>query len=266
MPLHHLELYHSSITVATLAQLSSSGVGNVVPTLNNGYQVPNLNFLAAVYGVGTSLTRIQAQARSMLPFPYPDLVPTNRGSAFESPVRGAFMFQYPKPLKITEEIDIFVTQNSGGSETEYVGINFSDGPITPVPFVGGFTVHCTASKTLTAGAWTTCQITPDTNLPASMYQLVGLRSYSATALFTRVFPTSSNQQARPGCPAMQAYDQMDAPYARHGASGIWYTFPQNVLPQIEMFATSADTAEEFCLDLIPSGPNTQMGAILAGPA
>ena len=265
MPLHHLELFHSSITVATLAQLSSSGVGNVVPTLNNGYQVPNLNYLAAVYGVGTHLARIQAQARSMLPFPYPDIVPNNRGSAFESPVRGGFMFRHPKPMKVTEELDIFVTQDSGGSETEYVGVNFSDGPIQAVPFVGGFTVHCTASKTLTAGAWTTCQITPDTNLPASMYQLVGLRTQSATALFTRVFPTSSNQQARPGCPAVQAMDQMDAPFARFGESGIWYTFPQNVLPQIEVFATSADTSEDFWLDLIPSGPNTQQGAILMGP-
>jgi hypothetical protein len=265
MPLHHLELYHSSITVATLAQLNSSGVGNVVPTLNNGYQVPNLNYLAAVYGVGTSLARIQAQARSMLPYPYPDLVPTNRGSAFESPVRGGFMFQYPKPMKVTEELDVFVVQNSGGSETEYVGVNFSDGPITPVPFVGGFTVHCTATKTLTAGAWTTCQITPDTNLPASMYQLVGLRAFSATALFARIFPTSSNQQARPGTTAMQTYDQMDTPFSRHGASGIWYTFPQNVLPQIDFFATSADTAEEVWLDLIPSGPNLQQGAILSGP-
>jgi len=265
MPIHHLELYHSSIAVGTLAQLSSSAVGNVVPTLNNGYQVPVLNYLAAVYGVGTSLGRIQAQARSFLPYPYPDLVPTNRGSAFESPVRGAFMFQYPKPMRVTEELDVFVVQNSGGSETEYVGVNFSDGPITPVPWVGGFTVHCTASKTLTAGAWTTCQITPDTNLPASMYQLVGLRVMSATGLFARVFPTTSNQQARPGCPAVQAYDQMDAPFARMGASGIWFTFPQNVLPQIDVFATSADTSEDFWLDLIPSGPNTQQGAILSGP-
>jgi hypothetical protein len=98
-----------------------------------------------------------------------------------------------------------------------------------------------------------------------MYQLVGLRAQSATAKFARIFPTSSNQQARPGCPAMQTYDQLDAEFARFGKSGIWFTFPQNVLPQIDMFATSADTTEDFWLDLIPSGPNTQQGAILLGP-
>lgn len=264
MPIHHLELYSSSVAQGSLLQCNALTTGNVIPTLNNGYQVPSLNYLAAVYGVSTNLQRIQIQARSLLPYPYPDWVPVNRGSAFESPVRGAFMYAHPRAMRPTEEVDAFIAQNAVGSQTVYVGVAFADGPIQPMPWAGGFTVHGTASTTLTAGAWTSnVSITLDTNLPAGMYQLVGLRVYSATCLFARVFPRTGGQQARPGTSGVQAYDGLDAPHSRYGQSGVWHTFPQNVLPGIDMFATSADTAEEFWLDLIPAGPNNQGAALLS---
>lgn len=264
MPIHHLELYSSSVAQGSLLQATALATGAVIPTLNSGFQVPSLNYLGAAFGVSAHLQRIQMQARSMLPNPYPDMVPVNRGTAFESPVRGVFQYHNPKALRPTEELDAFIAQNSVGAETVYVGASFCDGPISPMPWQGGFTVHGTASSTLTAGAWSTnVSITLDTNLPAGMYQLVGLRVFSATCLFARVFPRTGGQQARPGTTGVQAYDALDAPHARYGASGVWHTFPQNVLPGVDIFATSADTAEEFWLDLIPAGPNNQGAALLS---
>lgn len=261
--LHHLELYSSSVTNGSLLQTNALATGAVLPTIGNGFQVPSLHYLAGGMGVGAHLQRIQFQSRSMLPYPYPDYVPVNRGTAFESPVRGLWNFRHPRALQPTEEIDCYTANNNASAETQYIGVIFSDGPIQPVPWVNGFTVHGTASTTLSAGAWTTnVTITLDTNLPAGVYQLVGLRVYSATCLFARVFPRTNNQLARPGVTGVQAYDSLDAPYARYGEAGVWHTFPQNVLPGVDMFATSADTAEEFWLDLIPAGPNQQGAAIL----
>jgi hypothetical protein len=43
--------------------------------------------------------------------------------------------------------------------------------------------------------------------------------------------------------------------------GVWLTFYQNVPPQIEIFATAADTAEEGWFDLVYLGPNYVRGTI-----
>jgi len=263
MPIHHLELYSSSVAQGSLLQCNALATGSVIPTLNQGFQVPSLSYLGAVFGVSTNLQRIQMQARSFLPYPYPDIVPVNRGALFESPVRGLFMHAAPRPMRPTEELDAFIAQNAVGAQSIYVGASFCDGPLQPVSFAGGFTVHGTASTTLNAGAWTTnVSITLDTNLPAGMYQLLGLRVFSATCLFARVFPRTGGQQARPGTTGVQAYDGLDSPHARFGAVGVWHTFPQNVLPGVDIFSTAGDTAEEFWLDLMPAGPNTQGAALL----
>jgi len=41
--------------------------------------------------------------------------------------------------------------------------------------------------------------------------------------------------------------------------GVWMTFYQNVPPQVEFFATSADTAEEMWFDLVYLGPQVLTG-------
>ena len=275
----HMELFSSSIASGanTFAQVTYVSTDAILPKLNNGVQVsPMLKYLHSVFGVGAHSVHIRAQAPSMLPFPYLVTDPVNRGSAFESPPRGLDLSRAPLPLKPTEEFDIFATQNSGGGETQYVAVQFCDGSTTPlgVPinppgltdnsYIPGrfFTVHATSSTTLSAGAWTQCQLTFDQALPAGNYALLGARVYSATGLFFRMFPAQAPLW-RPGGVAVQAYDQMD-PYGQRfnpnyghagGSWGVWLTFFQNVPPAVEVFATSADTAEEFWLDLCYLGPN-----------
>jgi hypothetical protein len=280
----HLELFSSAVASGanTFAQLTYFTPDNVLPKLVNGVQVsPTLPFLHSVLGVGAHLVHIRAQAPSMLPFPYTAMSPNNRGTAFESPPRVWDFSKIPLPLRVTEEFDIFVTQNSGGSETEYVAVQFCDGPGTPIPVTVNpqvitqnpatpgrfFSVHWTAATTLSAGSWSAVQPSFDQALPAGNYALVGARAFSATGLFFRLFPAMAPLW-RPGGVCVQAYDQMDAynqrfmaPYgAIPGGWGVWLTFFQNVPPQVEFFATSADTAEEGWFDLVYLGPQTAPGA------
>ena len=44
-------------------------------------------------------------------------------------------------------------------------------------------------------------------------------------------------------------------YARNGELGTFVTFVTTNLPQFELFATSADVAEELWLDLVQLSPN-----------
>ena len=279
----HMELFKASISsgATSIAQIAYNTTDNILTPLVSGLQVsPSLPFLHSVMGVGAHLVEVRAQANSMLPFPYITLNPNNRGSAFESPPRIFDASRFPIPLRVTEEFDIFGSQNSGGSETEYVAVQFCDGPPTPLgvqleptalissPLMPGrfFSVHWTAAVTLTAGAWSQVQPAFDQALPPGYYALVGSRVYSATGLFHRMFPAQSPLW-RPGGTCVQSYDGMDPANQRlqnqfgFGPSGwgVWLYFYQNVPPQCEIFATSADTAQEGWWDLVYIGPQVQQG-------
>lgn len=244
------ELYTSSVASGALNQITSKYSG-ITPTLNSGFQVPQLNNLAAVALVGATARRAQIQAPSLRPRPYPDFVPVNVGAGlFESPVRFADLFANPMPLAYTEEVDMFAVV--GTTNTQYGAIWLSDGPVQPVPFSGGFTAHCTSSTTLTAGAFTTVALTFDQALPAGIYSLVGARVYSATAVIFKMIP-AMGPLWQPGGIGVQAYDGLTPDRQRYGGWGEWLRFQQNVPPSVNLFATAADTAQEAWLDLIKVG-------------
>jgi hypothetical protein len=264
-------------TVAFTSSTSSSGATTfvqlnfkadvIVPTLNNGLQVPkSLNKLGFLAGVGTSLTNIRAQTPAFLPYPWPSFAPVNRGSAFESPPRMWDLFKYPLQMNPTDELDIYVCQNSGGSETEYVFVTLTDGVLSPAPLGRFFTVHATGTTTVTAGAFTSCALTFDQAVPAGMYCVIGARAYSATGYAFRLAP-AMEPLWRPGGIAVKTYDQLDPPGQRAyhldgqviAPWGQWMQFYQNVPPQVDMFCTSADTAQEVWLDLIQVSSGTVYG-------
>lgn len=244
-----LEVYKSTMTANTLTQVTSVYSG-VTPTLNSGFQVPTLNNIMGIAGVGGHLHRLQSQAPSLRPFPYPDFMPVNVGSAIESPVKGVFIPANPIRVNYTEELDSYAYSTS--AETVYTMVQFCDGPVVQSPPGRVITVHGTSSTTLTAGAFTTVAVTLDQALPAGVYNLIGARAYSATCLFFRVVPAMGTLW-QPGSTGVQSYDALDAPGARYGGFGTWLTFQQNVLPSFNFFATSADSAEEVWLDLQYAG-------------
>lgn len=279
----HAELFSSAIATGaqTFGQVNYFTPDAILTPIINGVQVSTaLPMLHSVFGIGAHLVNVRAQANSMLPFPYITMNPNNRGGVAESPVRYWDFSSWPLGLKPTEELDIFGTQNSGGSETEYVLVQFCDGlptnlpvavnppgiaaaPTTPGRF---FTAHWTAAVTLTAGGWTKVQPSFDQALYAGSYALVGARSFSATGLFFRMFP-SFGPLWRPGGACVQSYDGLDATNQRYmsgmrsepGGWGVWLNFYQNTPPAVEFFATSADTAEEGWFDLVYLGPQVQQG-------
>jgi hypothetical protein len=270
----HSEAFTSSIASGanTFGQVNYKTQSNVLAPLNLGLQVsPTVPNLMLVAGIGTNICHVRAQTPSMLPFPYATLDPNNRGGAAESPPRVHDFSKTPLPLRPTDELDIFASQNAGAGQVQYVLVTFCDGPPAPLPVQilpptltanpatpGRFTTaHWTAATTLSAGNWTVVQPIFDQPLPAGYYALVGARVFSASALFFRMFP-SMGPIWRPGSTAVQAYDQLDPVNARFiptydGESrgwGVWLNFFQNVPPQVEILATAADTAEEGWFDIV----------------
>lgn len=266
----HMEYFRSSLASGAtdvLQQVTFVSSGVLAPS-SNGLQVSaNLPKLHSVFGVGAHLERIQPQAASMLPLPYPDLSGNNVGTAIQSPATVWDFALGPKPLRPTETFNIFASQTSGGAETETVFVQFTDGIVTPAPPLatapalngnGMFTIaHATAATTLTANAFT--QVTPvlDLPLPAGQYALVGMRVVTAHALAFRIAPVNEPLW-RPGGVACQAPTSLDFPNQRYlnpltgriSPWGVWLTFFQNTVPNVQIFATAADTAEDMWFDLI----------------
>jgi hypothetical protein len=266
-----LEVFRSSLASGVtdvLQEVTYVAAGAILAPSALGVQVSAyLNKLNAIWGLGANLENISPQAASMLPLPFPNFAPNNIGTAIESPAKYWDFSRAPKVLRPTETLNIFASQTSGGAETETVFVEFTDGIITSAPPVsstpaingnGMFTVaHATATATLTANAFT--QVTPilDNPLPAGTYALVGARVMSAKALAFRMKPIVEPLW-RPGGVGVQAPDQFDPPGQRFlnpltgvmSHWGVWLTFFQNTVPNVDIFSTAADTKQDFWFDLI----------------
>lgn len=254
----HTALYSSSIAngsvllqVTNVADpiLATSGSGFLIPGADaNG---PALNRLARVAAVGTNLTRAQLTSYSIRQRALFDISPVNVGTVLENPVRFVDFAQRPIQLRTNEELDAFALQSNAGAQRETVAIWLADGPLTPV--TGDiFTMHWTASTTLTANGLTQCAITFDNGLPEGILAIVGADFFSAGALFARVVPRTGSAN-RPGGFAAQARDQWTIQQQRYGAMGEWLRFQNTQPPQVEFFSTSADTTEEGYFDMMIVG-------------
>lgn len=266
----HLEYFRSSLASGVtdvLQQVTFVSSGVLSPS-GSGLQVSAfLSKLHSLWGVGAHLENISPQAASMLPLPYPNLAGNNVGTLVNSPPAVWDFSHAPKPLRPTETFNIFASQTAGGAETEAVFTQFTDGIVTPSPPLamapalngnGMFTVaHATAAATLVAHAFT--QVTPilDLPLPAGLYALVGARVMSAKALAFRMAPINEPLW-RPGGVAVQAPTDLDFPAQRYlnpltgtiSRWGVWLTFFQNTVPNVQIYSDAADTVEDFWFDLI----------------
>jgi hypothetical protein len=277
----HMEVFRSSLSSGAtdvFQQVNYVATNAVLAQLNNGVQVSaELNKLHSLFGVGAHLQNVRAQSPSMLPLPYPTYNPNNIGTAIESPAKFWDFVRAPKPLRPTEEFDIYASQLNAGAETETVFVNFTDGnvmappPLATGPTVNGngqfFIAHATAATTLTANAWT--QVTPvlDFALPAGTYALMGARVVTAGCLAFRMLPIVTPLW-RPGGVGCQTNDQLDSPGQRfinpldgtRSHWGVWLTFYQNTVPNVHIWSTSADTAEDMFFDLIKLSDTVTAGA------
>lgn len=253
----HLEAYSGSIATGTTLIQVPAVTSQIMPPSGSGFLVQQLNKIMMASQQGVTARRAQLQSASLRKQPFIDIVPCNIGAAFESPVRFADWKHNPLQVFSNEELDVFATQQAAGAEVETIGVWFTDGVYPPKPAANNLTVHATATATLSALAWTAVTFVLDTQLDPGTYVIVGGRCFSATGLLWRCIPNSGGQVFRPGMTMVQTKDALDHKYARNGELGAWMTFATTNLPKFELFATSADVAEELWLDMIMLSPGLQ---------
>lgn len=206
--------------------------------------------LAGGFAFGATLTRAQLLSPSMRNNGWNEEIdPVQTAMTNSGPHNIADNFRNPIPLLQNEQIQAQVSSSAAG-EQDSVFAWFSDGPLLPVN--GNIrSVRATSATTLVANSWSNCTLTMDQQLPAGTYALVGAR-FRSTGLvaFRFVFPGAFY---RPGGLGRQAATIDDDYRFRDGYLGEWGRFTNLTVPTVDVWSTSADTAETGILDLIKVG-------------
>ena len=130
-----------------------------------------------------------------------------------------------------------------------IGVEWSPQPAPPGPI---YSLFGTASTTLTVDNWSELtDLTWTNSLPQGTYSVVGLSVYSATAIAARLI--IQNQVPRPGIVASDTFATVQSPMFSYGELGEWGRFESFVMPQVEVLATTADTAQTVVLQVIRVG-------------
>lgn len=169
-----------------------------------------------------------------------------------NPVSIVNMSQNPLTLAPDEIAQCDILSTPGAAYQQYLFMNFTDGPASPLTAGEIFTVRGTHTNTMVIGQWTDASITLDDNLSPGNYAIVGMRFESATARAARVV-FRTGEQWYPGVPGVNDEDHKADPIYRYGRLGTWGTFPFTQIPLVQAVCGAGDTAGTVWWDLIRIG-------------
>lgn len=243
--------YDSSIAAGAVLVDCKSIVDQSATQSGDGYTTAApLDKIVMAYGFGTNLTRVQLQSPTLQLIGDHDVHPLDNAAAGAGGVPNLVQFiDSPRQLKDTETLIAQVIQSNAGAQQEIVGVWVADGPLKPVQGEI-FTIRFTGTTTLTANAWSSVTPTLSQNLLAGKYQIVGARLQGATAVLFRWIV--QGYAPRPGGVAVTTDTARDPAGQRYGGWGVWAEFQSNLIPNVEVLATAADTAQTGFIDLIKS--------------
>jgi len=151
------------------------------------------------------------------------------------------------PLIPGEGMRFLVAEGAAGAEYEH-GLAWLESEHEAAPEGIIETIRCTGTTTLTAYAWSLCELTLSQQLRAGRYAIVGMSAISAGAIAARLVIPGSG--FRPGVIAFDTESDFGTTYSRRGNLGNWGEFEHVYPPKVEFLAVSADTAQTVYIDLV----------------
>ena len=227
-------------------------------TEGDNLRVPSLNRVLAVAGGAdnAATARIRLSSPTLDAETRPEITPLNQATGDVEPGSPQAVMSFmdnPLTLGVDEQLKANILSNPSAAASQWALLWFSDGAVQPVTAQNMQTVRGTGSTTVTAQAWSSCNITLDEDLTPGNYQLVGLRVESATAVAGRVVFRTGSPPWRPGCLGTDSAADLADDMFRFGRMGIWGGFPFVQLPGIEFLCNAADSAQVVYYDLIKIG-------------
>lgn len=242
-----LVAYNESVDASAADQNVAAAVDQHVTTDGDDILVPGFApNLAAVLYMGATAVRAQVTSPSLRRHTQLDVQPVNTNTEPLAPTPYLYMWDRPEALEEGEGLRTVVT--NGAAEQSTLGI-WLQGERVTLPEGPIQTVRATSATTLTAEVWSLCTLTLTQQLEAGRYAIVGMRMQGASARLARLVIPGS--EFRPGCIAYDAAgDVEDQRFRRGGLGQSWGEFDHRFIPQVEVLADAADTAQTVWIDII----------------
>lgn len=205
---------------------------------------------AGVYG--TALDAARLDSPTIRDVTRPQLAPL--GDAVIPPTTGPRVVDmHGNPLRVPseEEISLEITDATAvaNNVTGIIGLRFQQ---RAAPSGSVFTLLATSTTVAVANVWSNIgPLTFENTLRAGEYAVVGMQAFSANMIAARLLFTNVNGQLeRPGCIGGAAQDVLTHMIFRNGRLGLWGTFDNVILPEVEVLANGADAAFRILIDIV----------------
>jgi len=249
--MHTLSVYYGVGVAQNTTDFALPAVADqVIAIVNNCYQfITTRNIIkAAAFIPNGTICRLSSPTYNRGFQPTVDPINPTAAPPGNLPAVCEYLGRGPDIPKL-ENFQPLTTRTGAAIADVSVGI-WSTPNFTPAPPGKCYTIRGTANATGALGGWRLGQIVFDQNLPYDTYKCVGLRVDGANCLYARlVFP---GQYERPGCIANLDETSWVYPDFRFGRGGLYGTFTNIALPQLEVLGTGAVAAQSVYLDLIPT--------------
>lgn len=243
----HMAAWFESIDQATLGRITTVQDDVLTPSGTDRFLVPaEYNYIHWAFATGVNLSgaRIVTPSLEVMKSDL-DINPFQDGSDLVDRQEPAIWVPR-RHIELVESESIEVqTSEDGGTTTQQVFVVLGTAENEPMAPGNIRSVRFSGTTTLTADQWTSVTLTPESSLEAGRYQLVHFMMFGVTPLAARFLPQGGG--FRPGmfCSPGASPAQFDwSPELWHTLG--WFNmleFTHNTIPQIQVFATAADTAQ-----------------------
>lgn len=246
-PKFHLSAMRASVAVGTTFAAITRVSDQQIADNGTSFLSPEMASIRFAAAGGTNISRSRINTAAMREVSLPEIAPLNNALTIPSPANLADFGSVGVRPNRGDAVGVDAIHTDAGAQVMYALLWWSFGRWNP-PGGKEYRVRFSSAITAVVGSWAGGSITFDQNLPGGKYVVTGMDIFGTNLLAARiVFPGGGY---RPGVMARNAITGVPRPEFTNGSLGAFGEFDALAIPQIEVYAEAANTAQVGYLDLV----------------
>lgn len=255
----HMAAWFETIDQAALGRITVVQDDILTPSGEDRFLVPNdKRFIHWAFATGLNLSGARIVTPSLeVAKSDQDILPHGDGS--DLLLKASPSIWIPQrfiELEPSENLEVQTSEDGSGATSQQAFVVLGDEQNEPMPDGMIRSIRLEGTTTLTADQWTSVTLTPQTSLEAGRYTMVHFMPHGVSVIAARWLPQGGGH--RPGMfgSAGASPAQFDWNPSLWHMLG-WFNmleFTHIDLPQIQYFATAADTVQTVQMYAIRTGP------------